>query len=162
MANKYLHLFETEQDFQDAYDGNEYEEPWVSLVTATGKVDSNKFFFLDLSNYQYPEVNGAIQLSSSEAQAIINHIEDNELTLNDKIKILEPDENMHNYKIFEAESNTIGLIREYNNMYLVIGLNLSMSLYVWTLLENYPSVPDSDPDSNPEPIPEPNEPVIIN
>lgn len=42
MANKYLHLFETEQDFQDAYYGNEYEEPWVSLIIATKNVDYNR------------------------------------------------------------------------------------------------------------------------
>lgn len=41
MANKYLHLFETQAQFDNARQNN-YREPWVSLTMATEKVDYNK------------------------------------------------------------------------------------------------------------------------
>lgn len=40
--SKYLHLFNSTNDFQAAYNGNHYEEPWVSLTTGTGELNYNK------------------------------------------------------------------------------------------------------------------------
>ena len=34
---KYLHLFDTQSDFESAYNGEDYGEPWVGLVKANGK-----------------------------------------------------------------------------------------------------------------------------
>lgn len=39
---KYLHLFDTQADFESAYNGEDYGEPWVGLVKANGKVSYNK------------------------------------------------------------------------------------------------------------------------
>ncbi len=55
MANKYLHLFETEQEFQEAYNGNDYEAPWVSLTNLTGSVHYNKITN-DLENINESEL----------------------------------------------------------------------------------------------------------
>lgn len=42
MEHRYLHKFGTDQQFQTAYGANTYEEPWVSLTTATGEVHYNR------------------------------------------------------------------------------------------------------------------------
>ena len=42
MANKYLHLFKNQSEFETAYNGQNYEEPWVSLINTTGAVHYNK------------------------------------------------------------------------------------------------------------------------
>lgn len=41
---KYLHYFDNEDDFRDAYYGEDYDEPWVSLVEddEVKHVDFNK------------------------------------------------------------------------------------------------------------------------
>ena len=39
---KYLHLFETTSAFTEAYNGEEYIEPWVSYTRENGHVDYNK------------------------------------------------------------------------------------------------------------------------
>lgn len=39
---KYLHKYETIQEFNDAYNGDAYEEPWVSYTVEDGKVEYNK------------------------------------------------------------------------------------------------------------------------
>ena len=38
----YLHLFETENEFQSAYTGESYREPWVSYTKQAERVDYNK------------------------------------------------------------------------------------------------------------------------
>lgn len=40
--SQYLHLFDTVSAFTEAYNGEAYEEPWVSLTTANGEVNYNK------------------------------------------------------------------------------------------------------------------------
>ena len=44
MENRYLHLFETQSQYNTERTGNNYEEPWVSLVKETGEVKFNKTF----------------------------------------------------------------------------------------------------------------------
>ena len=39
---KYLHKFNTEAAFDTAYNGEDYHEPWVSLVAENGQVNYNK------------------------------------------------------------------------------------------------------------------------
>ena len=39
---KYVHLFETQADFTAAYNGSEYQEPWVSYTIQNEEVDYNK------------------------------------------------------------------------------------------------------------------------
>lgn len=39
---QFLHKFDTESAFSAAYNGNDYHEPWVSLVDENGQVDYNK------------------------------------------------------------------------------------------------------------------------
>ena len=36
---KYVHLFETQADFTAAYNGSEYQEPWVSYTIQNEEVD---------------------------------------------------------------------------------------------------------------------------
>lgn len=38
----YLHLYETENEFQNDYYGENYEEPWVSYVESSERVDYNQ------------------------------------------------------------------------------------------------------------------------
>ena len=42
MDEKYLHLFENKNNFQDAYNGSAYHEPWVSFTEDTNEVNYNK------------------------------------------------------------------------------------------------------------------------
>ena len=39
---KYVHYYETDSEFRQVYNGNEYEEPWVSLTEQNGEVSYNK------------------------------------------------------------------------------------------------------------------------
>lgn len=39
---EYLHLFETEAEFQQEYNGQNYHQPWVSYTVETGEVHYNK------------------------------------------------------------------------------------------------------------------------
>jgi hypothetical protein len=39
---KHLHLFENDQDFEEIYNGTDYEEPWISYVEDQNRVDYNK------------------------------------------------------------------------------------------------------------------------
>ena len=38
---KYIHRFNTTQEFENAYDGDKYIEPWVSYTRESGQVDYN-------------------------------------------------------------------------------------------------------------------------
>ena len=38
----YLHLYETEQEFQNAYNGEGYDEPWISYTEQSERCDYNK------------------------------------------------------------------------------------------------------------------------
>lgn len=38
----YIHYFETNTAFQDAYNGEDYHEPWVSLVDENEEIKYNK------------------------------------------------------------------------------------------------------------------------
>ena len=38
----YLHLFNSVTDFTESYNGNDYHEPWVSLILSENRVDYNK------------------------------------------------------------------------------------------------------------------------
>jgi len=56
---KYLHLFDSENAFQSAYNGEDYEEPWVSFTSAATvqeqHVDYNKVvIWLDLTGVERP------------------------------------------------------------------------------------------------------------
>ena len=39
---KYIHLFETETEFNSAYTGDNYDEPWVSYTMETSGITYNK------------------------------------------------------------------------------------------------------------------------
>ena len=39
---KYIHLFKTNSEFTEAYNGPDYIEPWLSLTEETMTIDSNK------------------------------------------------------------------------------------------------------------------------
>lgn len=39
---KYIHKFSTQQDFDAAYNGAEYTEPWLSCISENGKIGYNK------------------------------------------------------------------------------------------------------------------------
>ena len=39
---KYIHLFETVEDFDEVYNGQDYEEPWVSYIRETKTITFNK------------------------------------------------------------------------------------------------------------------------
>lgn len=50
---KYVHYYETDSEFRQVYNGNEYEEPWVSLTEQNGEVNYNKIMpigYIDSSN----------------------------------------------------------------------------------------------------------------
>ena len=59
---KYLHLFDSENAFQSAYNGEDYEEPWVSLTedqSVGDHVDYNKVaIWLDLTGLERPYAGG--------------------------------------------------------------------------------------------------------
>ena len=39
---KYLHLYETNSEFESDYNGEAYDEPWVSFTESTEEVHYNK------------------------------------------------------------------------------------------------------------------------
>ena len=39
---EYIHLYETEQQFNAEYDGSEYKEPWLSYTESEDEVNYNK------------------------------------------------------------------------------------------------------------------------
>lgn len=43
---KYIHLFQTDQEFEDAYFGEEYLEPWVSYTVESDNIGMNKRIFI--------------------------------------------------------------------------------------------------------------------
>ena len=45
---QYLHLYETEAQFNTDYNGEKYNEPWVSYTTDIERVDYNKSKYVDL------------------------------------------------------------------------------------------------------------------
>ena len=105
MATKYLHLFNTEQAFQTAYGANTYEEPWVSLTTATGEVNYNKpKFFLNLSNYQWPDGILSIELEDSDVEAFLDFADEHEFISGDVIRVLDPDGYVDLYAFVERTS----------------------------------------------------------
>ncbi len=42
IMGRFLHKFQTESEFIEAYNGEEYHKPWVSLVKETEDVEYNK------------------------------------------------------------------------------------------------------------------------
>lgn len=38
---KHIHLFSTQAEFEAAYNGSEYKEPWLSYVNESGEVVYN-------------------------------------------------------------------------------------------------------------------------
>ena len=76
---KYLHRFDAEEDFNAAYNGEDYIEPWVSYTNESGRVDYNKSFDLEIYYTNNGEVqimpDGARILHASEGIGIVEEIE---------------------------------------------------------------------------------------
>ena len=53
---KLIHLFNTQSEFEEAYNGNKYIEPWVSYTEQEARVNYNK---------QYPKIIYKITLTET-------------------------------------------------------------------------------------------------
>lgn len=106
MANKYLHLFETVSDFLDAYEGESYEEPWVSFTKQLNRVEYNKpSFVFDFRNYSSP-TESSIELEDTDVQDFLDYFDGHEFTSGDKIRVLEPDGKSY-YYYFDYRSGSM-------------------------------------------------------
>lgn len=106
MANKYLHLFETVSDFLDAYNGESYEEPWVSFTKQSNRVEYNKPpFVFDFRNYSSPTSSG-IELEDTDVQDFLDYFDGYEFTSGDRIRVLEPDGESY-YYYFDGHSGSV-------------------------------------------------------
>ena len=76
---KYLHRFDAEEDFNAAYNGEDYIKPWVSYTDESDRVDYNKIIDLEVSFTSDGEVKMAIDgariLHASEGIGIVEEIE---------------------------------------------------------------------------------------
>ena len=77
---RYLHKFETTEEFVSAYTGQDYIEPWVSLISESGQVNYNKIIDLEIYYTNDGEVkmatDGARILRASEGIGIVEEIEE--------------------------------------------------------------------------------------
>lgn len=76
---KYLHKFNAEEDFNAAYNGEDYIEPWVSYTDESDRVNYNKIIDLEIYYTDNGEVHmttdGARILRASEGIGIVEEIE---------------------------------------------------------------------------------------
>ena len=54
MAKKHIHLYNTQAQFNAEYNGEAYNEPWLSYTRTEKRTDYNKPIWLDLTGYAYP------------------------------------------------------------------------------------------------------------
>lgn len=75
---KYLHRFDAEEDFNEAYNGEDYIEPWVSYTDESDRVNYNKIIDLEIyytDNGEAHMPTGARILRASEGIGIVEEIE---------------------------------------------------------------------------------------
>lgn len=46
--SEYIHKFNTTSDFESAYGGSSYKEPWISLTISNNQINYNKLKYVDL------------------------------------------------------------------------------------------------------------------
>ena len=106
---KYLHLFDTESAFTEAYNGSDYHEPWVSYTDETEgqeHVDYNKVpvdIWVDLTGYQY------MSYPSDNLRSISQ--EPDEFP-NSNVFVKEPDGTIHEYECTSVTETSGGWTRD--------------------------------------------------